>query len=95
MCVHTYNNIGIILHFKVYWSAMYSCSSSQEGGTLYQLRNLIDRRNVIKNVRNDMNATEDFFEAVGIYHSYSHKHVSPPPHTLLLFVLHHNNTYLG
>ena len=47
---------------------MYSCSSSQEGGTLYQLRNLIDRRNVIKDVRNDMNATEDFFEAVGISH---------------------------
>ena len=47
---------------------MYSCSSSQEGGTLYQLRNLINRRNVIKDVRNDMNATEDFFEAVGISH---------------------------
>ena len=37
-------------------------------GTLYQLRNLIDHRNVIKDVRNDMNATEDFFEAVGISH---------------------------
>ena len=47
---------------------MYSCSSSQEGGTLYQLRNLINRRNVIKDIRNDMNATEDFFEAVGISH---------------------------
>ena len=47
---------------------MYSCSSSQEGGTLYQLRNLINRRNVIKDARNDMNATEDFFKAVGISH---------------------------
>ena len=46
---------------------MYSCSSSQEGGTLYQLRNLVNCRNV-KDVRNDMNATEDFFEAVGISH---------------------------
>ena len=47
---------------------MYNCSSSQEGGTLFQLRNLINRRNVVKDVRNDMNATEDFFEAVGISH---------------------------
>lgn len=70
MCVYIHVHIIILAYyiFKVYWSAMYSCSSSQEGGTLYQLRNLIDRRNVIKDVRNDMNATEDFFEAVGISH---------------------------
>ena len=35
-----------------------------ERGTLYQLGNLINRRNVIKNVKNDMNACEDFFEVV-------------------------------
>ena len=35
-----------------------------ERGTLYQLRNLINRRNVIRKVKNDMNACEDFFELV-------------------------------
>ena len=35
-----------------------------ERGTLYQLRNLINRRNVIKRVKNDMNACEEFFKLV-------------------------------
>ena len=35
-----------------------------ERGTLYQLRNLINRRNIVKKVKNDMNACEDFFELV-------------------------------
>ena len=35
-----------------------------ERGTLYQLRNLINRRNVIKNVKHDMNACEYFLEDV-------------------------------
>ncbi len=33
-----------------------------ERGTLYQLRNLINRRNVTKCVKNDVNANEDFLE---------------------------------
>ena len=48
-------------HLQVVWSRLYKCTSSQDPGTLFQLRNLINRRNVIKDVRNDMNATEDFF----------------------------------
>lgn len=35
-----------------------------ERGTLYQLRNAINRRNVHKSCKNDMNACEDFFELV-------------------------------
>ena len=35
-----------------------------ERGTLYQLRNLINRRNITKSVKSDMNACEDFFEVV-------------------------------
>ena len=52
----------------MYWSILYKCTSSQEGGTLFQLRNLINRRNVVKDVHNDTNATEDFFEMVGVGH---------------------------
>ena len=42
-----------------------------ERGTLYQLRNLINRRNVVKKVKNDMNACEDFFELVVTGHVVS------------------------
>ena len=35
-----------------------------ERGTLYQLRNLINRRNVVKKVKSDINACEDFLELV-------------------------------
>ena len=35
-----------------------------EKGTLYQLRNLINRRNVVKKVKSDINASEDFFELI-------------------------------
>ena len=82
---------------------MYSCSSSQEGGTL---RNLINCRNVIKDVRNDMNATKDFFEAVGIshiiaaaLHHFSMNNMQSAPHHLLLninlqFVKRSNMDYL-
>ena len=52
----------------MYWRQLYKCTSSQDGGTLFQLRNLINRRNVVKIVKNDMNATEDFFKDVGISH---------------------------
>ena len=35
-----------------------------ERGTLYRLRNLINRRNVSRKVKNDMNSCEDFFELI-------------------------------
>ena len=48
-------------HLQVVWSRLYKCTSSQDPGTLFQLRNLINRRNV-------MNATEDFFKTVLVGH---------------------------
>ena len=35
-----------------------------ERGTLYQLRNLINRRNVTTEVKSNVNANEDFLEVV-------------------------------
>lgn len=61
-------SVFLDVFLQVYWSILYKCTSSQEGGTLFQLRNLINRRNVLKDVRNDMNATEDFFETVAVGH---------------------------
>ena len=50
------------------WTRLYKTSSSQEGGTLYQLRNVINRRNVVCDPKNDMNSCEDFFELVTTAH---------------------------
>ena len=46
------------------WKRLYDTKSGMERGTLYQLRNLINRRNVKKEVKSDVNATGDFIEMV-------------------------------
>ena len=47
---------------------MYRDTSSMDGGTLHQLKNLVNRKNLPKKPKNDMNACEDFFQLVGIAH---------------------------
>ena len=49
---------------QVIWKRLYKCSSGNEGGTLYQLRNLINRRNVVQDPSKNMNTCEDFFTSV-------------------------------
>ncbi len=39
-------------------------SSNIDGGTLYHLRNIINRRNVVKNPGKNMNACEGFLEVL-------------------------------
>ena len=50
------------------WQRLYKQGSSREGGTLNQLRNLINRKNVSeakgKDVRNNVNEIEDFLVIV-------------------------------
>lgn len=42
------------------WKQFYNTASGADGGTLYQLRNLINRRNVVKTPMDDLAACEDF-----------------------------------
>ena len=49
---------------QVIWKKLYKTRSGMERGTLYQLRNLINRRNVVMSCKDDMNAGEVFFELV-------------------------------
>ena len=46
------------------WKYFYSERSAGDHGTLYQLRNRLNRTNVAKKPKNDMNACEDFIEIV-------------------------------
>ncbi len=41
------------------WKQYYNTSSGRDGGTLYQLKNLINRRNVIKKPMDNLDACED------------------------------------
>ena len=43
---------------------MYSASSGSDGGTLFQLRNLVNRRNVRVDPSDDVNSSEDFLLTV-------------------------------
>ena len=46
------------------WKYFYNADSSREHGTLYQLRNKINRSDVVKNPKSNFNACEDFLEIV-------------------------------
>ena len=50
------------------WKRLYKTTSGRDRGTLCQLRNLINRRNVTKSPKNDVNAAEDFLEVVVVGH---------------------------
>lgn len=46
------------------WSRFYSTSSVRDKGTLYNLRNLLNRTSVPQNVKKNVNAVEDFLEVL-------------------------------
>lgn len=53
---------------QVFWKRLYKTSSSMERGTLYQIRNLLNRRNITKRPKGNVNAAEDFLEVIIISH---------------------------
>ena len=63
-----YSNItsltSLTSNYQVIWKRLYHTTSGMERGTLYQLRNLINRRSVVKKVKSNVNACEDFLELV-------------------------------
>ena len=46
---------------QVIWKRLYDAASGMDGGTLYQLRNVINRRNITKNTTSNVTATEEYF----------------------------------
>ena len=58
----------LTLIIQVIWKRLYKDSSSQEGGTLYQLKNLINRTNLPTKPKNNVNATKDILTVVRIGH---------------------------
>ena len=57
-------NTYSLSYVRVIWRHLYSGSSVMDGGTMYQLCNLVDRRNVISNPKDNEAACEDFMLTV-------------------------------
>jgi hypothetical protein len=49
---------------QIIWNKLYKPASSADQGTLYQLRNIIQRRNVVSDPKNNFNACSDFFNII-------------------------------
>ena len=49
---------------QIIWKYYYSIGSATEHGTLYQLRNKINRTNVVKNPKSNFDACDDFIETI-------------------------------
>lgn len=54
----------LIVSQQIVWARFYNTSSILDKGTLYNLRNVVNRRNVSASVDDDFNACEDFFKSV-------------------------------
>ena len=62
-CLHVchWSPFAHFLCAQLIWRYFYSAKSAAEHGTLYQIRNAINRRNVVQKPLKDFNACEDFF----------------------------------
>lgn len=60
-----------LITFKVMWKRLYSKTSCVDRGTLFQLRNLIRRRNVPSKCKKDTNSCKDFITIVVTGHIIS------------------------
>ena len=56
VCIHIF--------VQIIWKYFYSTRSGRDQGTLYHIRNRLNRSNVPTEVKRDFNACEDFIETV-------------------------------
>ena len=68
--VHLTTNV-ILRYVQVMWKRLYSSYSVCEKGTLYQLKNVINRTNLKANPKDDVNATHDFITLITTCHILS------------------------
>ena len=63
----------LLIDAQVIWKRLYSSCSGIDTGTLFQLRNVINRRNVIilTDVSKDLTACEEFMQLATIAHVMS------------------------
>ncbi len=67
-CIKLFFFFFFFFFLQVFWKRLFKTTSGTQKGTLCQLRKLINRRNVTKRPKSDVNAAEDFVEVVVISH---------------------------
>ncbi len=60
-----------IVFIQVVWKLLYHGSSGNDGGMLYRLWNVINRRNLVKKLKNNVTASKEFLELVMVVHILS------------------------
>ncbi|KAL5505997.1 hypothetical protein EMCRGX_G007554 [Ephydatia muelleri] len=68
---HLYSKQMALKSEVVIWKRLYSSCSGMDTGTLFQLRNVINRRNIITDVSKDLTACEEFMQLATIAHVVS------------------------
>lgn len=68
MFIYTVTRLLYTIYFQVIWKVMYSPKSTAEHCTLYQIRDLINRRNDVKKPIDSFNACDDFLMTVLVSH---------------------------
>lgn len=58
----------LLLLFQVLWVRLYRKGTSIEGGTLLQLKNLLNQTHVPRQPHNNVNVSEDFVEVIFTAH---------------------------
>ena len=53
---------------QVVWKRLYNGCSGMDSGSLFQLRNLITRRNAVSGVTKDLTACEEFMDLITVSH---------------------------
>ena len=56
--------IRLFSNLQVIWKRLYRLTSSSDTGTMFQLRNIVNRKNIGKTPKKDVNAHEDFLQQV-------------------------------
>ena len=59
---------ALMAYYQVIWQVLYSVQSGRDKGTLYQIRNLIDRRNVVQDLKRDLHAR--YYEGIAVVSYY-------------------------
>ena len=54
--------IRLFPNLQVIWKRLYRLTSSSDIGTMFQLQNIVNRKNIGKSPKKDVNAHEDFFQ---------------------------------
>ena len=67
--LNAHDDALFLLVDQVVWKRLYNGCLGMDSGSLFQLRNLITRRNAVSDVTKDLTACEEFMELITVSHT--------------------------